>query len=356
MAGRSDRGPGDRVLNRTLPARLCTALAGLALANAAPPVSGQDLVPRAYTITPLRSNAVIAGYNFNHGDLLFEGTVPITDATGRLSIPSLCLLSLVELFGRSANVLRQVGLRRGDLRGGGAPRRRSMLSFRALRLRLPIVGEPDGRLRDGHRADAAMAAEDHRRREPEGRGADRPVRSDQAHQPRRQPLVVQAGARATRGASDTGSSTPTRSVWFFTRNPEFFSRNEFVPGTQAQTQDPIAALESHLSYDVKPRLLGLARRQLLVRRPDEPQRRRERGDAAAELAHRRDRVLSRDAPPVDQGRIRGREPTSASAGTTDRLRRLAVLVGGPAQEPALAPLPPKRLDGALGRRLESGVK
>ena len=43
-------------------------------------------------------------------------------------------------------------------------------------------------------------------------------------------------------------------VWFFTRNPEFFSRNQYVPGTQDQTQDPIAAFETHLSYDVKPRL------------------------------------------------------------------------------------------------------
>ena len=44
------------------------------------------------------------------------------------------------------------------------------------------------------------------------------------------------------------------SVWFFTKNPEFFSRNQFVPGTQSQTQDPIGAVETHLSYDVRPRL------------------------------------------------------------------------------------------------------
>ena len=37
-------------------------------------------------------------------------------------------------------------------------------------------------------------------------------------------------------------------------NPEFFSRNQYVPGTQDQTQDPIAAFETHLSYDFRPRL------------------------------------------------------------------------------------------------------
>jgi len=45
------------------------------------------------------------------------------------------------------------------------------------------------------------------------------------------------------------------SAWFFTENPEFFSNNpDFHTGTQSQTQDPIGAVELHLSYDVRPRL------------------------------------------------------------------------------------------------------
>jgi hypothetical protein len=44
-------------------------------------------------------------------------------------------------------------------------------------------------------------------------------------------------------------------VWFFTENPEFFSNNpDFHTGTQSQKQDPIAAVEFHLSYDFRPRL------------------------------------------------------------------------------------------------------
>jgi hypothetical protein len=43
-------------------------------------------------------------------------------------------------------------------------------------------------------------------------------------------------------------------VWLFTKNPEFFSRNQYFAGTRAQTQDPIGILEMHLSYDVRPRL------------------------------------------------------------------------------------------------------
>jgi len=43
-------------------------------------------------------------------------------------------------------------------------------------------------------------------------------------------------------------------VWFFTTNPEFWSHNQFFPGTRSQSQGPIGAFEVHLSYDVKPRL------------------------------------------------------------------------------------------------------
>ena len=42
-------------------------------------------------------------------------------------------------------------------------------------------------------------------------------------------------------------------VWFYTTNPEYFSHNAFVPGTQTQSQEPIVAFETHLSYDVRSR-------------------------------------------------------------------------------------------------------
>jgi outer membrane putative beta-barrel porin/alpha-amylase len=41
-------------------------------------------------------------------------------------------------------------------------------------------------------------------------------------------------------------------VWLFTANHDFFSRNAFFSGTRSQSQKPMAALEGHLSYDVKP--------------------------------------------------------------------------------------------------------
>jgi hypothetical protein len=43
-------------------------------------------------------------------------------------------------------------------------------------------------------------------------------------------------------------------VWLFTENHEFFSHNAEFPGTNTQSQNPLGAIEGHLSYDLKPRL------------------------------------------------------------------------------------------------------
>jgi hypothetical protein len=42
-------------------------------------------------------------------------------------------------------------------------------------------------------------------------------------------------------------------AWFYTTNPEFFSRNSFFPGTRTQSEEPVGSFEGRLSYSVKPR-------------------------------------------------------------------------------------------------------
>src|SRR5579863_4664491 len=56
----------------------------------------QDLAPRAYIITPLHSNAITLTWGFYDGGLNFNGTVPITGATGTYSVP---VVSYYHSFG-----------------------------------------------------------------------------------------------------------------------------------------------------------------------------------------------------------------------------------------------------------------
>src|SRR5258708_30162828 len=66
-------------------------------------VFAQDLSARAYVITPLHSNAIILTYTFYHGSVDFDGTAPITGATGTYSVPILAYYHSFSFLGRSAN-------------------------------------------------------------------------------------------------------------------------------------------------------------------------------------------------------------------------------------------------------------
>jgi len=122
------------------------ALASLLVAGGVPSLRAQDLAPRAYLITPLGSNAVTASYAYNDGELLLEGTVPITDATGRLSVPSVAYYRSFGLFGRSANVLAALPYGVGTFEGKVFEQERSIyrsgLFDSVVRISVNLLGGP----------------------------------------------------------------------------------------------------------------------------------------------------------------------------------------------------------------------
>ena len=212
----------------------------------------QDLAPRAYLITPLHSNAINLSYGYYSGNLDF-GNVPITDATARASIPIISYFHSMNFFGRNANFVAYlpygVGNFQGKVLNSETNAYRSGLLDSVYRLSVNLKGGP------------AMAIRD--------------------FQNWRQKTIIGVSLRVV---APTGQYDPTKLInwgnnrwgfkpevglsrrwghwvvdayggaWFYTTNPEFFSKNQFNPGVMKQTQAPIGAFEGHLSYDVKPRL------------------------------------------------------------------------------------------------------
>ena len=216
-------------------------------------LQAQDLSPRAYLITPLHSNAVNLTNVFNDGTLRFEGTVPITGATGRLNVPTLTLYRAASLFGRSANVTATlpygVGTFKGTAFGAERSAYRSGLLDTVFRLSVNLKGAP------------AMTLEEMRQwRQKTLLGLSlKVVAPTGQYDPTK---LINLGANRWAFKPELGYSgrfgkfvvDTYAAAWFFTRNPEFFSNNAFVAGTHSQTQDPIAAVETHVSYDLRPRL------------------------------------------------------------------------------------------------------
>jgi hypothetical protein len=63
----------------------------------------QSLAPRAYVITPEHANAITLTWSFYDGGLNFNGTIPITGATGTYYVPTFSYYHSFSFFGRSAN-------------------------------------------------------------------------------------------------------------------------------------------------------------------------------------------------------------------------------------------------------------
>jgi hypothetical protein len=126
----------------------CAALAACPFTRA----FAQDLAPRAYVITPAHANAINLTYSYFDGGLNFNGTVPITDATGTYSLPVFSYYHSFSFFGRSANVTASVpygvGTFQGAVQGAQAQAYRSGLLDTSYRLSVNLKGGPAMRMNE----------------------------------------------------------------------------------------------------------------------------------------------------------------------------------------------------------------
>jgi len=124
-------------------------LFGLALVLLLSPASvllAQDLAPRAYVVTPIHSNAVTLTYSFFDGSINFNGALPVSDATGKYSVPIFGYYHSFNLFGRSANIVAAlpygIGHFEGTLKGAGQNLYRSGLADSVYRFSVNLKGGP----------------------------------------------------------------------------------------------------------------------------------------------------------------------------------------------------------------------
>ena len=213
----------------------------------------QDLAPRAYLITPKHSNAITLSYAYFSGDLLLDGAVPLTDATAKVNMSVFSYTHSLNVFGRSANFSASLPYGVGNFRGtvvGAEPHAyRSGALDSAFRLSINLKGGPAMDLQEFRKWRQKMLV-----------GVSlKVVAPTGQYDPTK---LLNFGANRWAFKPELGLSQRWEhwlldtygAVWFFTMNHDFFSRNQFSPGTNTQKQNPIFAFEGHLSYDVKPRL------------------------------------------------------------------------------------------------------
>ena len=220
---------------------------------AARAVVAQDLTPHAYLITPVNSNVLNLTYSHFSGSLLFDGSVPITGAGATVNMPIFSYYHSLDFFGRSANISVAVPYGVGDFHGTvvGVPRYayRSGLLDSSVRFSVNLKGGP-----------AMKAPEFFSWHQKLILGTSlRIVAPIGQYDPTR---LLNWGNNRWAFKPEFGYSQRWNhfildgyaAAWFFTTDPEYFSRNPFFPGVRSQAEAPVAAFEAHLSYDFKPRL------------------------------------------------------------------------------------------------------
>jgi hypothetical protein len=234
-------------------AKACGIILALLLCVAVRPCHAQDLTPRAYVITPVHTNAVILTYSFREGSVLFDPTLPITNSTGKLNVTMFSVYHTLSFFGRSANITAilpyTVGTFQGDVNGKPGSIYRSGLLDSIFRFSVNLKGGPAMTVKEFSTwRQKTIVGVSVRVEAPTGQ-----------YDPTK---LVNPGTNRWAFKPEIGLSRRVgkwifdgyAGVWFFTANPEFFSHNAVSPGVNTLGQAPIGSLETHVSYDFKPRL------------------------------------------------------------------------------------------------------
>jgi hypothetical protein len=216
------------------------------------PAAGQDLTPRAYTLTPVSSNAFVVSDIFTTGDILFDPTIPVTDAHARVQTPLLSYYYSFGLLGRFANATVSQPWSSGDFSatvvGTDREAHRQGFGDTIFRFAVNFVGGPAQPLREFVKMPPpkTVIGASFRVVAPTGRYV--PTQA------------INTGNNRWAFRPEIGYSRRVKrllidgygGVWFYTSNDDYLAPAPGVPGSVRQ-QDPIASFEGHVSYDVRPR-------------------------------------------------------------------------------------------------------
>jgi hypothetical protein len=224
----------------------CVAAFIAALSVAAPAVA-QEMEPRAYSASPTGATFLGVVATRSTGSILFDPTLPITDVEATINGGILGVGGTFDLFGKLALLAAAVPYAWGDISGQVFEEAREVTrsGFADTRVKLSINLRGNDAMRLAEFAKTP-------RRTVFGTSLTVAVPLGQYDGVRlinlgnnRWAFKPEVGVSVPRGRWDFDAYA---GAWLFTTNGDFF------PGGAVRTQDPLFALQGHVSYTVRPRL------------------------------------------------------------------------------------------------------
>jgi len=220
-----------------------TILAIAAILAGLPPVSAQEMQPRAYLPSPVGVGFAGISYSYNAGGLLFDPSLPITDGHVSASLPTLSVGGTFATFGRTSQFLTvmpyAIANLSGTLDGESQFRYRSGLTDMTFRYSVNLLGAPAM-----HRRDFAK----YRQKTIVGVSLTATAPTGQ-YDPK---LLINIGTNRWAFKPEVGISRALGKwalegafgVWLYTTNTQFY-------GNSTRTQNPLWSWQAHVV-----RLLG----------------------------------------------------------------------------------------------------
>ncbi|HEY2796453.1 MAG TPA: transporter [Thermoanaerobaculia bacterium] len=222
-------------------------LATLVLSTAVP-ILAQDLEPRAYSASPVGLNFAVLGFVRSTGDIVFDPSIPITNASARINALALGYGRTFALFGRQALITAALPYAWGDAEGDvGEEHRaitRSGLADLKAKLSVNLLGNPA--------LSPAEFGREHNERVLVAASLALAAPTGQYDETK----LINLGTNRWAFKPEIGVAVPWgkfdfdayAGAVFFTRNPRFY------PGASTRDQDPLATLQTHVSYTFRPGL------------------------------------------------------------------------------------------------------
>jgi hypothetical protein len=103
-------------------------------------IAAQELSPRLFWPAPKGTSAMVAGYSYSSGDVLFDFSIPIEDADSSVNTGILAYVHTLDLWGRTANFLVEQPYSEGTTKGLllGEPASRDFSAFGDLSMGLSV--------------------------------------------------------------------------------------------------------------------------------------------------------------------------------------------------------------------------
>ena len=209
--------------------------------------TAQDMEPKAYAASPTGANFFVGSYAWSSGAVVFDPTLPVTDVRAQVQGLVGAVGHTFGLFGDLALASVALPYAVADVTGRvqeqAASTARSGLADARIRLSVNLRGNPAMSAREFART---------RRRTIVGTSLTVSAPAGQYYPGK----LINLGNNRWAFKPEVGISVPIRRLdadayvgaWFFTSNASFY------PGDMARTQDPLVAVQAHLSYSFLPRL------------------------------------------------------------------------------------------------------